>query len=486
MSMLMMKPRANPNQYFSQSKLANCLKDIVAGTADIRVILNVRPEKEFLQNALESMRFAERAKCIPTPKSSEHDRQKRKSKLPKNKDHDEKKAESIKSPQEILTDLCVQLSPGKIKLIHQQAEAYFEEKLGSIETMDRSQVKIIFENFIEMWNHLWENETKTPCAHKTFEIPTIEIDAPSETVTPVRSSSPINIVSEVEAVAPSKKEKTNSHHHHHKSRNQPSNNSTKENGLSTEADSEARPESASFAVKKAKKNVKKNRSYTVTEIGEKKPIAANKIEDRRKSIKTKSMQASPKTSASSLLDVLLEEPAEQSNKNSRISNPRRSSSNSTLRRDTADTDDGTKEKSIVPRNHEDMDFNTEYANRHSGALNGDEFDPDFPIGGAALDTEIPARGEAMQMFIRSAEGETVFQLWTEQQSFLKATAEKNTKVLRAVSNVLSNLNRMQADLDVLQQERHINGERYDEAGHVWVSEDEKNLIQELKVFLCRR
>lgn len=65
MYMLMKPPKLAPSQYFRQSKLTHCLKDVVSGNTMVRIILTVRPERDFLQSTLEAMRFASRARFIP-------------------------------------------------------------------------------------------------------------------------------------------------------------------------------------------------------------------------------------------------------------------------------------------------------------------------------------------------------------------------------------------------------------------------------------
>jgi hypothetical protein len=148
MYMLVKPPKLAPSQYFRQSRLAHCLKDIVTGKTEVRVLLHIRPEKDFIQSTLEAMRFAERARCIPCQQPKKQDPM-------KGKTFEQRIAHmchqlGIEDPiipsgdgnnGVSLSQLYPHINADKMKEIMAQATHYFEEKLDLLEGNCKEQVK---------------------------------------------------------------------------------------------------------------------------------------------------------------------------------------------------------------------------------------------------------------------------------------------------------------------------------------------------------
>lgn len=152
MYMLMRPPNVNPSQYFRQSKLAHCLKDTVSGSAMVRLILHIRPERAFLNSTLEIMRFAERARCVPceiTRKSG-----------PKDCSSFEQKTceEAGVDTNDLSGDRRGMFNPDKMREVFKTAASVFEEKLDSLDGSCKDQVKSMFDGFQEVWGQILDKE----------------------------------------------------------------------------------------------------------------------------------------------------------------------------------------------------------------------------------------------------------------------------------------------------------------------------------------
>lgn len=139
---------------FRQNKLAHCLKDIMDTHTEIRIVLHVRPEKSYLKSSLEAMRFAERARLVPS-----------------NLDSDPNKGKPNRTEEQILQEVIQDIAPElihpvnvesltseKMKVIQEQAVKYFQNNIEEMKVCDKNKVKTMFENFRVLWNFLWELE----------------------------------------------------------------------------------------------------------------------------------------------------------------------------------------------------------------------------------------------------------------------------------------------------------------------------------------
>ncbi|ODM89895.1 Kinesin-like protein KLP1 [Orchesella cincta] len=151
------KRRYTTGHNVRQNKLAHCLKDILDGVTEIRILLHVRPDKAYLRSSLEAMRFAERARLVPA-----------------NLDGGSTKRVGTglgRTEDQILHEVITNIAPDlmnssnvenltneKMKGIQEQAVRYFENNIDSMKICSKEKVKLMFENFRVLWNFLWELE----------------------------------------------------------------------------------------------------------------------------------------------------------------------------------------------------------------------------------------------------------------------------------------------------------------------------------------
>ena len=66
---------------------------------------------------------------------------------------------------------------------------------------------------------------------------------------------------------------------------------------------------------------------------------------------------------------------------------------------------------------------------------------------------------------------------------LQEAVHQHTNILNQLNEVLTKINRKQAELDTIQQNRHLEGEEYDDSGNIIITDAERNCASEIKVRL---
>lgn len=191
------KSKLSTSQYFRQCKLALCLQDIMSSSAEVRIILNIRPELQYLQRSLEAIKFALKAESIPQEAGAfnnmdapfEHSAatinptiiQEELAQI-----HKDLKLMEQNNGGEIAAVITPGDNPGSpttmppvaakkplmVDLLHKEAlstswnpnrllllqiSAFLEGKLGAIDVESRSQVKMVLEIIRQMWQYTSEN-----------------------------------------------------------------------------------------------------------------------------------------------------------------------------------------------------------------------------------------------------------------------------------------------------------------------------------------
>ena len=97
-------------------------------------------------------------------------------------------------------------------------------------------------------------------------------------------------------------------------------------------------------------------------------------------------------------------------------------------------------------------------------------------------SEVPTKDEAVTEFLATPNGTTNFQdLQNKTQELRKLAAEHNDAI-QETSKVISVLNTLHTELNLIQQQRFLNGAQYDDVtGEILVLPHEKSIIQEMKV-----
>lgn len=135
-----------PSQYFRQNKLAHCLKDIVSGSTQVKVILHLRPERSYLYTTLDAVRFASRVRRIPPSRRPRRQRNTffdglvvKLSQDPCNEEPCGRGSGSGAAPND-----------ENLKEALTQASKFFEDKLDTLEESCKDEVKCLFETYKEM------------------------------------------------------------------------------------------------------------------------------------------------------------------------------------------------------------------------------------------------------------------------------------------------------------------------------------------------
>ncbi|CAL8128127.1 unnamed protein product [Orchesella dallaii] len=150
------KRRYTTGHNVRQNKLAHCLKDILDGITEIRILLHVRPDKAYLRSSLEAMRFAERARLVPANLNG--GTSKRGLLQGRNEDQILQEVITNIAPELMNAATVESLSSEKMRMIQEQAVTYFENNIDSMKVCSKEKVKLMFENFRVLWNFLWELE----------------------------------------------------------------------------------------------------------------------------------------------------------------------------------------------------------------------------------------------------------------------------------------------------------------------------------------
>jgi hypothetical protein len=67
------------------------------------------------------------------------------------------------------------------------------------------------------------------------------------------------------------------------------------------------------------------------------------------------------------------------------------------------------------------------------------------------------------------------------QSLLRDCTAEHNEALQKVTSLLAALNQNQTDLDIAQQNRHLNGDEYDVDGNIIVPPEERDIFQKIRV-----
>ena len=147
-----MPPRA---QHYRLSKLTYCLKEIVSGNSEIRIILHIRPERKYKHATLEAMRFADKVKIVPNGVTTAE---------VQTKDNENTSIFSDdfnlidflnKMPPEV-TDLYIQVNPGTFSNVRDHAAALIDSRVHAMEDTAEEGFREMFEQFRAIWVYLME------------------------------------------------------------------------------------------------------------------------------------------------------------------------------------------------------------------------------------------------------------------------------------------------------------------------------------------
>lgn len=98
-------------------------------------------------------------------------------------------------------------------------------------------------------------------------------------------------------------------------------------------------------------------------------------------------------------------------------------------------------------------------------------------------SEIPSKDEAWREFLGSESGSVKQASLTEKNESLRKIATTHNDAIRESGAIISRLNNLQTELNLIQQERFLQGAQYDANGEIIVSPHEKQIIHEIKVSL---
>lgn len=148
----MRKPNLAPSQYFRQNKLCHCLRELVCCSNEIRVLLHLRPESQYLSTVLEALRFADRIRSIPRDVNPNEynftgDKLTDLNSLRREIRVLRAELENVSRSTRELADDTVELSPSQYRLLQDQAAGYANGTIDQLEVGTKAEAKALFQSF---------------------------------------------------------------------------------------------------------------------------------------------------------------------------------------------------------------------------------------------------------------------------------------------------------------------------------------------------
>ncbi|CAG7720546.1 unnamed protein product [Allacma fusca] len=409
--------------HYRLSKLTYCLKDIVSGNSEIRIILHIRPEKQYKHATLEAMRFAEKVKCVPYgfPPDLPRDDQERQSFQNANLVlSDDFTLQDLlnKLPPEI-SDLYIQVQPGTFKNMRDQAIALFDSRVHAVEDAGQSSLQELFEKFKSLWTYAMEAGILPSIFPGSQNIEPTEAADESQRKRP--STSALD---------------------------------KKREGIPAQDIALAAPKSS-----KEVEDLPPTPSRRKSKAGKSKTNAKDK-EDKKK-------QKTGKSKSKGRGDGL-------------------SARTSTTDMEADDRIDESEMPEMPPPTAVDAVLEQSVPDQiHTadlpllGTTVGDILGP---RGDTVLESgEVPTKEEAWQEFLHTSKGMELFEDLSKKSRALHDVAVEQSDTTKQTSYIFSRLNNLQKELNLIQQERFLKGDEYDSKGNIIIAPREKQIIQDIKI-----
>jgi hypothetical protein len=408
--------------------LTYCLKDIVSGNSEIRIILHIRPEKQYKHATLEAMRFAEKVKCVPYgfPPDLPRDDQERQSVQNANLVlSDEFTLQDLlnKLPPEI-SDLYIQVQPGTFKNIRDQAIALFDSRVHAVEDTGQPSLQELFEKFKSLWTYAME------AGILPSVFPTSSKPEPTESVDEMQRKRPSTTALE-------KKQSI----------------TAQEVGSSV---------SANIPIPKPSKEME---DLPPTPSRRKAKAGKSKSKTRAKEGKKKEKKGKSKSKGRG--DTLS---ARTSATEMEVDDRIDESEMPEMPPPTAV--DAVLEQSVPDQIHT---TDLPLLGTTVGEILG-------PSGDTGLESgEVPTKEEAWQEFLHTSKGMELFEDLSKKNRALHEVALEQSDTTKQTSYIFSRLNNLQKELNLIQQDRFLKGDEYDSKGNIVIAPREKQIIQDIKI-----